>query len=117
MAITKEDLFKTMDMNGDWGRSYQFCKRIVFANGESVSIQAGAFHYSYPRKDSVNWTYSIYTDFELGYPSVKPSNEIMQYIENKENPTGTVYAYVPVQLIVNWINENGGLQAVDTIVA
>lgn len=32
----------------------------------------------------------------------------MQYAEDKENPTNTIYAYVPVQLIVDWINEMAG---------
>ena len=109
MPITKEDLFNIMDMNKEWDRSYQICKRIVFVNGESVSIQAGALHYSSPRENSVSGSYSDYSEFELGFPSVKPTDEIMQYAEDQENPTNTIYAYVPVQLIVDWINENGGL--------
>lgn len=115
MVITKEDLFNIMDAQRDWG-SYQICKRIVFTNGESVSIQAGDTHYCHPRRDSVSGSYSDYSEFELGFPSVKPNDEIMQYAEQGENPTDTVYGYVPVQLIVDWINENGGLQAVDTTV-
>ena len=97
-----------MDMNKDGSRSYQVCERIVFANGESVSIQAGALHYSSPRENSVSGSYSDYSEFEFGFPSVKPTDEIMQYAEDTENPTNTIYAYVPIQLIVDWINEMAG---------
>lgn len=116
MTITQEDLFNTMDAQRDWSKPYQPCKRIVFANGESVSIQAGCACYCHPRRDSVRGSYSYYSEFELGFPSVKPNDEIMQYAEQREIPTDTVYGYVPVQLIVDWINENGGLQVVDTVI-
>ena len=110
MTITQEDLFKVMDANKDWKDGHQSCKRIVFANGASVSIQASAYHYCCPRESSINGTYSDYWEFELGFPSIKPNDSIMQYAEQEETPIRTIYSYVPVQLIVDWINENGGLQ-------
>ena len=77
-------------------------------NNLKLSIQASAFHYSSPRLNNLN----NYTHYEVGFPSsVEPM--LMPYIEVEgDNPTETVYPYVPVEIIVDIANKYGGTMEV-----
>ena len=77
--------------------------RIVCKDDFSVSVQASNFNYSSPR-DNVG----PYTHMELGFPSAIPTAEIMEYAETPDNPLGTVYGYVPIELIERLILIHGG---------
>ena len=68
-------------------------KRVHCKDGFSVSIQAGRGNYCCPRSDQAPWI-----EVELGYPS-RPDWLIMQYAEDKDEPTATVYGYVPVDTV------------------
>ena len=78
--------------------------RIVCADGFSLSVQANKGAYSSPRNEIGPWT-----EAEIGFPSARVE-EIMPYCEDAENPTDTVYAYVPVPLIEKLIESHGGMK-------
>lgn len=77
--------------------------RMVLASGVSMSVQASAFHYCIPREDSGPWTH-----YEIGYPS-EEIPDIAGYAEDLDDPTNTVYCYVPAELVMKIINDNGGI--------
>lgn len=79
-----------------------FCPRIVCADGFSLSVQANRGAYCNPRSGIGPWD-----EAEIGFPSHRVE-EIMPYCEDSENPTSTVYAYVPVKLIEKLIDDHGG---------
>jgi hypothetical protein len=93
------------------GWCYQICEQLVLADGTELSIQAGRSHYCEPRTDSPNGDYDYYDSFEIGFPS-KEIEEILEYAEEPESPTGTVYGYVPKTVIENFINARGGVVAI-----
>lgn len=68
----------------------------------SISIQASETHYSEPREMSGH--YGFYSEIELGFPSWEFSSlMINKFAENKNDPTGTVYPYVPIFVVAHEI--------------
>lgn len=78
-------------------------ERILCADGFSVSVQANRCAYCRPRDDN-----GPYFEVELGFPSERPTDAIMQFAEEAERPTETVYGYVPVALVRELIALHGG---------
>lgn len=76
---------------------------IVCADGLTLSVQASHLHYCSPRNDE-----GPYSTVEIGFPSEKVE-EFMEYAEDAENPTQTVYARVPVEVVLQVINSRGGV--------
>ena len=82
-------------------------KRVHCHDGYSVSIQAGKYKYSYPRDD-----HGPYIEVELGFPS--SADPLLDgYAENYNaetfnDPTDTVYPYVPVGIVRDLIIKHGG---------
>lgn len=78
--------------------------RIVCADGFSMSVQASDGHYCQPRDSKGPW-YQV----EVGFPSEKV-DALMPFIEGDENqdPTSTVYGYVPIETVVQVIIDHGG---------
>jgi hypothetical protein len=85
--------------------SFPLAKRIVCEDGFSLSAQASHGAYCSPREDIGPW-WAV----EVGYPSAAPEL-IMEYAEQPEKPTDTVYAYVPVELVEQLIALHGGPNA------
>lgn len=84
--------------------SRECAKSIRCADGFTVSLQASNFHYCSPREIDCHEYYEI----EIGFPS--EAEELwMEYAENKDEPTGTVYGYVPVELVLEVLNRHGGV--------
>tara|TARA_R100000664_G_C2639612_1_gene65248 strand:- start:28 stop:315 length:288 start_codon:yes stop_codon:yes gene_type:complete len=77
---------------------------VTCADGFSVSIQAGKFNYSEPKAD----TSHAYESVELGFPN-RPCIFIKDYAEDPENPTGSVYGYVPAHVVRKMIAAHGGI--------
>ena len=77
--------------------------RFECKDGFSVSIQASEFAYSTPRSNI-----GPYSHVELGYPSEKV-DEWMEYAEDEDDPTETVYPYIPVELVEQVLEQHGGL--------
>jgi hypothetical protein len=73
-------------------------KRVVCKDGATMSVQASAFHYSFPRDNGGN-----YLTVEVGFPS-HPFTLAEEYRDGDCD----VFAYVPVQLVVDWVESHGG---------
>jgi hypothetical protein len=79
-------------------------RRIQCVDGFSMSVQASDTHYCTPRTTGLGF----YNAYEVGFPS-EAEPLLMEYAEDESIPTGTVYGYVPVQVIVNVIVKHGGI--------
>ncbi len=78
--------------------------RVVCTDGFTMSVQAGIYNYCDPQETDA----PKYDLVEVGFPTAKEPM-LMPYAEAPEDPTGTVYAYVPVELVTNVIVKHGGL--------
>ncbi len=78
-------------------------KQVACKSGLKMSVQASFSHYCEPREDC-----GPYTHVEVGFPSAKVE-DLMPYAERPEEPTETVYGWVPIQLVESIISNNGGL--------
>lgn len=87
--------------------------KIKFNNGGSASIQASRTHYSEPRNNV-----GPYTSMEIGYPSegTEIPDSLLKYEETSQhgkgegfNPYDSIYAYVPVSVVKEFIEANGGI--------
>lgn len=72
-------------------------------NGLELSVQANVFTYCSPKDNK-----GPYTHVEVGFPSQKVP-ELLEYAEDPEDPTGTIYGYVPIEIVRGVILSNGGL--------
>ena len=77
---------------------------VVCADGFEMSVQAHAGSYCLPRMTGA----SIYREVEVGFPNAR-EELLMEWCEDREKPTDTVYAYVPVQVVTNVIAKHGGM--------
>jgi len=89
-----------------FGNELYMNKRVFCADGYSVSIQASSTSYCKPRRDIKD--VSTYESFELGFPSSR-DEEIIEWAENSEEPTETVYGYVPREVVESLIKKHGGV--------
>ena len=78
--------------------------RIVCADGFSMSVQANAAVYCSPRVNNA----LAYEEVEIGYPTEK-EDLLMDFCEEPERPTETVYAWVPSSVVVLVIAKHGGV--------
>lgn len=78
--------------------------RINCKDGFSMSVQAGQFSYSIPRKDLRDGNY---THVEVGFPS-KEEELLKPYSD-------AVYGYVPVEVVDEIIGKHGGIDISKTI--
>lgn len=78
---------------------------IVCNDGFTVSIQASRTHYCSPRTDDAR----AYESFEIGFPSGQ-DDVIHSYAEDQNDPTNTVYGWVPVEVIETLIEKHGGIK-------
>jgi hypothetical protein len=79
-------------------------KHIVLHDGTKLSVQCGWAMYSHPRKDYVGRYYAV----GVGFPS-RVIPEIMEYCDDPEQPTNTIYAYVPVKVLIEVFENAGGI--------
>mgnify|MGYP000453333190 CR=1 FL=1 len=70
------------------------------ADGTTASVQASHSHNCTPRNNE-----GPYSHVEVGFPSVRPEpwSEWAQYAEDPSDPTRTVYSYVPIELVAEFI--------------
>lgn len=80
------------------------CKHVKCADGATVSIQASEYHYCTPRDND-----GPYTHIEAGYPSVAPPDSWMEFCEDSNTPTETVYGYMPVSCVAEFVAAHGGM--------
>ena len=74
------------------------------ADGFRMSVQADEFTYCSPRINGAE----RYTQVEIGFPS-DYEELIIDWAEDREDPTGTVYGYVPVSVVTNVLAKHGGM--------
>ena len=79
-------------------------KNVVCKDGFTMSVQAGETQYCHPRETGAD----KYTEVEIGFPN-RPEDLILEYAENGDRPTETVYAYVPASLVTLVIAKHGGM--------
>ena len=77
---------------------------VVCADGFKMSVQANNTAYCEPRAMGQQ-SYSL---VEVGFPSEEESL-LMPWAESPADPTGTVYGYVPVDVVTNVIVKHGGM--------
>lgn len=100
-----------LDVVNDWMKNnrintrVQMSKGIECKDGLKLSVQASASHYSVPRADNM-YPYGL---VEVGYPS-ETIPEIIEYANNPDNPTMTVYGYIPINLVIEIIEKHGGIK-------
>lgn len=83
--------------------------RIVCNDGFSVSVQGSVNHYCSPRKNLFD---EDYEEVELGFPSAADIL-IIDFAEDMEDPTLTVYPYVPIEIVEQLIEKHGGIKGFD----
>jgi len=79
-------------------------EKVECADGFTMSVQANETAYCDPRDNDAE----SYTSAEVGFPSHK-EELLMDWAEDPADPTGTVYAWVPRQTILNVIAKHGGI--------
>lgn len=83
-------------------------RKIICADGFSMSVQASEYNYCRPRVDNARRYFSV----EIGYPSEKETL-IIDYAENPKRPTETVYPWVPAAIISLICAKHGGIVSGD----
>ena len=77
---------------------------VVCADGFQMSVQANKSAYCSPRIDAAD----RYESCEVGYPS-HTEELILEFAEDPDRPTETVYGWVPVDRISLVIAKHGGM--------
>ena len=77
--------------------------QIVCNDGFKMSIQGGVGLYSEPRE-----MVDRYSSMEIGFPSEEEAL-ILEYAEDYDRPTETVYGWTPVSVIQEVIDKHGGI--------
>ena len=77
---------------------------VVCADGFRMSVQGHENSYCEPRLNNQK----KYNLVEIGFPSAEEPL-IMPWCENDNQPTNTVYGYVPVDVVTNVIVKHGGM--------
>lgn len=86
--------------------------KITCADGFRLSVIAGGGTYCSPRPGmTVPEGYDgPFAAVEVGYPSERPEpwSEWEQFCENTQDPTSTVYGFVPVEIVRTLVESHGG---------
>lgn len=109
-GITVDYVNKFLDNNKGWvyenppsiGNHLISRTLVVLKDGTCMSIQASRYHYCEPRDNN-----GPYTHVEIGFPS-RSMPELLEFAEDRDNPTDTVYSYVPVDVLNEVIKKAGG---------
>ena len=78
-------------------------KTIVCSDGFKMSVQASQTNYCEPRNNV-----GPYVSVEVGFPSAL-DKDLLPYAEDRENPTKTVYGWVPSKVVMKVIAKRGGM--------
>lgn len=102
MAFRDKEGMGLPEGEGGYKSSFPLAKRIVCADGFSLSVQATHGAYCAPRQNIGPWR-----EVEVGFPSSEPEL-IMHRAEQPDAPTETVYGYVDIELVEQLIALHGG---------
>lgn len=103
-----EILNESVRHESDICQGHRLAYPLELADGTTLSIQASATHYCEPRETTESANYNWYESFEIGFPS-NVIEEILEYAEQPETPTDTVYGWVPKEVIRQVIESRGGV--------
>ena len=78
---------------------------VVCKDGFAMSVQASEYHYCSPRVSGLG---QPYTSVEIGFPS-ELEDLLIEFAEDMDEPTGTVYPYVPADVVIAVIEKHGGM--------
>jgi len=107
-----------MDINEFTRRTFQkggntfgfYVRPRIFCNdGFNFSVQGGERNYSTPRKNEKE-----FRAMEIGFPS-EVEELILEFAEEIDNPTETVYGYVDINIIQQVIDKHKGIDVEKTI--
>lgn len=96
---------------GIGGREGLPSNHIHCADGTELSVIAHWGAYCSPRPDFKNPAPPEgFAAVEVGYPSVRPEpwDQWSKFAERSDDPTGSVYGWVPVDLVREFILSHGG---------
>mgnify|MGYP003149796565 CR=1 FL=1 len=79
-------------------------KYVVCKDGFTMSVQASEYSYCSPRINGAE----RYLSVEVGFPSEK-EELLMEWAEDPETPTNTVYPFVPAQTVALVCAKHGGI--------
>ena len=74
------------------------------ADGFTMSVQAHEAAYCAPRRNNAE----KYTKVEVGFPN-REESLLLDFAEDTDRPTDTVYGWVPAKVVVNIIAKHGGM--------
>lgn len=77
---------------------------VICKDGYKISIQANTYTYCDPKENHADF----YSEVELGFPN-REDDLINDYAEDPDDPTGTVYGYVPVEVVDKLLEKHGGI--------
>lgn len=93
-----------LESSFDPSNPYQVRPRIYCKDGFSFSVQGGTeFHYCTPHIHC-----NQYIKVELGFPSVADPF-LAGYAEDPSDLTGTVYGYIPIEVVERLVERHGGI--------
>lgn len=105
MNVTVKEYLK---LSFDLRNPHQVRLPVICKDGFTVSIQGGTeFHYCSPRMHCCE-----FESVELGFPS--QYDELIEEYAEDDNYTGTVYGYVPIEVVEKLIEKHGGIVDVKT---
>jgi|SaaInlStandDraft_1057018.scaffolds.fasta_scaffold18110_5 hypothetical protein len=87
----------------------RFIPHLKLKDGFEMSVQGSEFNYSHPREMT-----DRYEEMEIGFPTMEEPL-LMEYAEDKDQPTQTVYGYVPADVIAKVIEKHGGIDGPEVI--
>lgn len=87
--------------------------RMIMKDGFSMSVQASDTHYCHPRQNLALQD-AHYYEYEIGFPSERVES-LIDFAEQPEKPTETVYAYVPAAVVQGVIDLHGGIDVEATL--
>jgi hypothetical protein len=100
----------------DWSADGKPSNLIECADGYNLSVIAGCGTYCAPRPGGYGDSAAArdyegpYDEVEVGFPSERPEpwDQWSTWCESPEYPTGTVYGYVPVDIVRALVLLHGG---------
>ena len=84
----------------------EIAPQIECVDGTKLSVQASHYHYSTPRDNT-----GPYTEVEVAFPTVEPPESWARHFDgdwDSGDRTGSVYGYVPIELVREYIEAHGG---------
>ena len=82
--------------------------KITCTDGVTLSVQTGKTLYCSPREDTGPWF-----QVEVGFPSIAPPETWAEYFDGdwaSDDRTSSVYGYIPIDLVIEFINDHGGAE-------